>query len=103
MNAIRIRRRVDDEMLRSLPELRQFVGREVELIVFDDAPPRATPPLETMETFLGAARDGTAPTPEELTELRELAETDARFAAVLELYERGGLSAQAVVELRALG
>lgn len=37
MNAIRIRKRIDSETLH-LPELKEMIGREVEIIVLDETP-----------------------------------------------------------------
>ncbi len=37
MNAIRIRKRIDSETLH-LPELREMIGKEVEIIVLDETP-----------------------------------------------------------------
>ncbi len=45
MRTIRVRRCVDSEVL-ELPELRQFIGKEVEIVVLEGAPSRATVPLE---------------------------------------------------------
>ena len=52
---------------------------------------------KTLETFLGAALDRPDPTEEELAEARELARTDPGMAAVLELYEMGGLDVEAIL------
>ena len=96
MEPIRIRKHVDSETLH-LPELREVIGRDVEITV------RATDeePLETLETFLGGAPLGELPTGAELEELRAAAALDPALAAALRLAERGGLDIDAIVELRA--
>jgi hypothetical protein len=103
MNAIRIRKRIDAETVRHLPELEPMLGREVEMIVLDEIAEPAEEPVETMETFLGEVLHRPPPTPEELAELRELAKDDPALAALLESYENGGLNAEAIVALRARG
>ncbi len=45
MRTIRVRRCVDSETL-ELPELRQFIGKEVEIVVLEGVPSRATGPVE---------------------------------------------------------
>lgn len=43
MRAIRVRRCVESETL-ELPELREFIGKEVEIVILEDSPSRATQP-----------------------------------------------------------
>lgn len=38
MNAIRIRKRIEPEMVRHLPELKEMIGKDVEIIVLEDTP-----------------------------------------------------------------
>lgn len=69
-----------------------------------DAPPAAEKgccdPRETLETFLGDALNRPPPSPEEMTELREMAKTDPAVAAALSLSECGGLDVQAILDIR---
>ncbi len=95
MNAIRIRKHLDSETLH-LPELRELVGKTVEIIVleeaaersfkdpgcFDDLPPRK--PL----------------TPEEWEALRPHV-TKEQFEALKAIAAEGGLDLNAILELRA--
>ncbi|HYE16962.1 MAG TPA: hypothetical protein VEA69_00835 [Tepidisphaeraceae bacterium] len=48
MNAIRIRRRLDSDTLH-LPELQSMIGREVEIIVLDDARADAATSLDHID------------------------------------------------------
>lgn len=101
MNAIRIRTTIASETL-TLPELREFVGREVEIIVLEEQPEFVQ--LETEETFFGLAPP--EPTPEErernLAALRELAKADPHLAVWLELIESDGIDVDAVIRNRGL-
>lgn len=54
MNALRIRKTIDGENL-YLPELRDWAGKDVEIIILEESPPSSREPLETMGTFLGLA------------------------------------------------
>ena len=100
MNAIRIRRTIDSETL-TIPELRGLIGREVEIIVLEEAPRFVM--LETEETFLGLMPKQT---PEEraanMAELRELAKTDPKMAAFLEAVESQDYDVEAVIRARGL-
>jgi hypothetical protein len=44
MNAIRVRRRIDSDMLH-LPELKEMLGRTVEIIILEETPTADHPPL----------------------------------------------------------
>ena len=46
MNAIRIRKRVEPETVRHLPELAPMLGKDVEIIALEEAPPPASEPSE---------------------------------------------------------
>ena len=54
MNAVRIRKRVDSETLH-LPELREMMGKDVEIIVFEDksAPKDQPQDLSALEAIAG--------------------------------------------------
>lgn len=99
MNAIRIRRTIDSETL-TIPELRGLMGREVEIIVLEEAPRFEM--LETEETFLALAPP--PPTPEErkanMAALREMAKTDPASLAWLNLIESDGIDVNAVIAAR---
>ena len=101
MNAIRIRRTIDSETL-TIPELRGLIGREVEIIVLEEAPRFVM--LETEATFLGLAPP--PPTPEEraanLAALREMAKTDPTMQAWLDLIDSDGIDVDAVIRARGL-
>ena len=49
MNAIRIRKHIDSETLH-LPELREMIGKEVEIIVLEETPTAASEPSEEVLT-----------------------------------------------------
>ncbi|HEY2587206.1 MAG TPA: hypothetical protein VGI81_15780 [Tepidisphaeraceae bacterium] len=55
MNAVRIRTRVDSETLH-LPELREMIGKDVEIIVLEDKPaPKDRPQdLSALEVIAGS-------------------------------------------------
>lgn len=95
MEPIRIRKHVDSETLH-LPELREVIGRGVEITVR----PTDEEPLETLETFLGDAAHHRLPTGAELEELRAAAASDPALAAALWIAERGGPDVDAILELR---
>ncbi len=64
MNAIRIRRVVDEATARAIPELRPLVGRPVELIVLEAGSPRQERRSLTVEELLARRRsrpEGVAP------------------------------------------
>lgn len=56
--------------------------------------------METLETFLGDSLNRPPASPQEMAELRELAKADPAMAAVLSLYDRGGLDVQAILDVR---
>jgi hypothetical protein len=58
------------------------------------------PTVETLETFLGDSLNRPPPTPEEMAKMRELARIDPAMAAVLDLYDMGGLDVNAILALR---
>lgn len=100
MNAIHVRRHIDSDRLH-IPELREMMGRDVEIIIRPDAgPDDAELPLETLETFLGDALKRSPPGEEEMAQLRAIAEHDPGVAAALWLSERGGLDVDAILEMR---
>jgi hypothetical protein len=100
MNAIRVLKHIDSDHVH-IPELLEMVGQDVEITirpqaaVLDDGEP-----LETLETFLGAAAHRPPPTDEELAELRELAEHDPIVEAALWLYDNGGPDVNAILDAR---
>ena len=99
MNAIRIRRTIDSETL-TVPELRGLIGREVEIIVLEEAPRFVT--LETEATFLALAPPPPTPAEREanLAALREMAKTDPTMAAWLDLIDSDGIDVDAVIRNR---
>ena len=99
MNAIRIRRTIDSETL-TVPELRGLIGREVEIIVLEEAPRFVT--LETEATFLALAPPPPPPAEREanLAALREMAKTDPTMAAWLDLIDSDGIDVDAVIRNR---
>jgi hypothetical protein len=58
------------------------------------------PTAETLETFLGDSLNRLPPTAQEMAEMRELAKSDSAMAAVLSLYDQGGLDVDAILDLR---
>lgn len=103
MNAIHVRKHIDSDLVNLIPELREFMGQDAEIIVrADGAQDEPELPLETLETFLGDALKRTPPGEEEMAELRELAKHDPGVAAALWLSERGGLDVDAILEMRNL-
>lgn len=101
MNAIHVRKHIDSDLVNAIPELREFMGRDAEIIVSaDHGREEAELPLETLETFLGDALKRAPPGAEEMAELRELAKQDRGVAAALWLSERGGLDVDAILEVR---
>lgn len=101
MNAIHVRRHIDSDLANVIPELREMVGRDAEITIRPDARPGdAELPLETLETFLGDALKRSPPGPEEMAQLRAIAEHDPGVAAALWLSERGGLDVDAILAMR---
>jgi hypothetical protein len=99
MNAIHLRKHIGEDLVHALPELRAMIGQDVEITI---RTPWAdeSPPLETLQTFLGDALNGPPASDEEIAELRALAEHDRGVAAALWLSERGGLDVDAILEMR---
>jgi hypothetical protein len=101
MNAVRIRKQIDSEMLH-VPELRAMIGRTVDIIVLDETPPQE--PLETRETFFARLPQATPATPAEreaeLQRLKEMAKTDPKLAAFLEAVAANCLDVGAIIEGR---
>ena len=103
MNAIHVRKHIDSDLVNLIPELREFMGQDAEIIVrAEGARDEPELPLETLETFLGDALHRPPPGEEEMAELRELAKHDRGVAAALWLSERGGLDVDAILEMRNL-
>lgn len=101
MNAIHVRRHIDSDLVNAIPELREFIGQDAEIIVRTDTlQDEPELPLETLETFLGNGRHRPPPTPEEMAEIRAAAEHDPALAAALWLSEHGGLDVDAILEMR---
>ena len=100
MNAIRVLKHVDSDVVHAIPELRELLGQDVEITVRPQFSAVDDEPLETLETFLGDAAHRPPPTAEELAELRAAAEHDPAVAAALWLSERGGLDMDAILEMR---
>jgi hypothetical protein len=100
VNAIHVRRHIDSDLVNAVPELREFMGQEAEIIVRADERLEDEEPLETLETFLGDALHRPPPSPEEMEEIRAAAEHDPALAAALWLSEHGGLDVDAILEMR---
>jgi hypothetical protein len=56
--------------------------------------------METLETFLGDSLNRLPASPEEMAELRRIAETEPGVAAALFLAESGGLDVDAILAMR---
>ena len=52
MNAVRIRRRIDSEMLH-MPELRPMIGKDVEIIVLEEQPASSKGDLSLLRELAG--------------------------------------------------
>lgn len=101
MNAIHVWKHIDSELVNAIPELREFMGRDAEIIVRSDAlQDEVELPVETLETFLGDALKRSPSGDREMAELHELAKHDRGVAAALWLSERGGLDVDAILEMR---
>lgn len=61
------------------------------------------PSAETLETLLGKGLHRPASTPEEMNELRALAEKEPGLAAILSLAEEGGLDVDTILAIRNAG
>src|SRR4051812_41164169 len=99
MNAIRVRKRVDSETLH-LPELKDLVGKTVEIIILEETPAAASAPRD-LSWFMALAPKRQPPTPQEMEQLRAAAQHDKALAAALDIAERGGIDADAIAEIRA--
>lgn len=104
MNAIQIRKRIESETLH-LPELREMIGKSVQIIILEETE-RAETPLETRETFFNrrpecalSAEEGQA----EQQRLGELAKANPALAAALTIAAAGGPDVDAVIAQRARG
>lgn len=96
MNAIRIRKRIESETLH-LPELRDLVGKTVEIIVLEEA--------ATQQAFKDPGCFENLPprkplTPEEWEALRPHV-TKEQFEALKAIAAEGGPDLNAILELRA--
>jgi hypothetical protein len=101
VNAIHVRRHIDTDLANAIPELREFIGQDAEIIVRPDGPlEEGEEPLETLETFLGDALHRPPPSEEEMKELRTMAEADPFVAAALRMAERGGLDVETILAVR---
>ena len=101
MNAIHVRKHIDSDLVNVIPELREFIGQDAEIIVRPDGLEEGEEPLETLETFLGDALHRPPPSEEEMAALREAAKTNPGLAASLRMAERGGLDVDTIVNIRA--
>jgi hypothetical protein len=106
MNAIRLRKQIESETL-TLPELRRFIGKTVEIILLEEDPTQPDGPLETRGTFFGLMpaepAQGPAEREEELRQLREMARDDPKLAAFLDAAAAGAIDEEAIIRLRARG
>lgn len=100
MNAIRVLKHIDSDVVHAIPELRELLGQDVELTATPQHRQLDDEPLETLETFLGDALNRAPAGEEEMAELRALAEHDPAVAAALWLSERGGVDVDAILEMR---
>ncbi|HST58330.1 MAG TPA: hypothetical protein VLK84_06580 [Longimicrobium sp.] len=100
MNAIRVLKHIDSDLVH-IPELRAMMGQDVEITIRTRTPAAGgDEPLETLETFLGAALHRPAPSEEEMDELRSMAKTEPAIAAALRMAERGGLDVETILGIR---
>jgi len=104
MNAIQIRKRIESETLH-LPELREMIGKTVQIIILDEASGAETP-LETRETFFGLKPERSPSTEDreiDRQRLDELAKTNPALAAALTIAAAGGPDVDAIISQRARG
>lgn len=104
MNAIRVHTRIDSETLH-LPELREMIGKSVQITIREEAE-RAETPLETLQTFFGHKPERSLSTEEEEADrrrLQELAKGHPGLAAALRIAAGGGPDVDAVVSSKARG
>jgi hypothetical protein len=96
MNAIRIRKQIDSETLH-LPELKDMIGKTVEIIVLEEtAAPTPTPPVA--DCF--KALEGDVFDPRELEALRPYL-TKEQYEALGAVASQGGPDVNAVAAIRA--
>jgi hypothetical protein len=103
MNAIRVLKHIDSDIVHAIPELRELLGQDVEITARPQllAEGEVRPPLETLETFLGDAAHRPGPTAEELAALRSAAATDPVLASALAFAESTEIDVEAIVRQRA--
>jgi hypothetical protein len=101
MNAIRVLKHIDSDVVHAIPELRELLGQDVELTATPQHTRLHHEPLETLETFLGDAAHCQPLTPEELAELRAAAATDPVLASVLDFADSVEIDVDAIVRQRA--
>lgn len=101
MNTIHVWKHIDSDLVNAIPELREFMGQDVEIIARPEGMGDKDEPLETLETFLGDALHRPPAGPEEMHALREAAKHNPGLAAALRMAERGGLDADTIVNIRA--
>ncbi len=100
MNAIRVHKHIDSDLVH-IPELRAMMGQDVEITIRTrSSAAGGDEPLETLETFLGAALHRPPPSEEEMDELRSMAKTEPAIAAALRMAERGGLDVETILGIR---
>jgi hypothetical protein len=104
MNAIRVHARIESDTLH-LPELRQMIGKTVQITILEEAEP-ADSPMETSQTFFGNKPKHSLSAEEREADHRRLEEIAKRhpgMAAVLRIAEAGGPDVDAIVSQRARG
>lgn len=104
MNAIQVRKRIDSETLH-LPELREMIGRTVQIIILDETSCPESP-LETYETFFGRKPERTLSMEQgqaDRRRLEEMAKTNPALAAALTIAAEGGPDVDAIISQRARG
>jgi hypothetical protein len=104
MNAIQVRKRIESETLH-LPELREMIGRTVQIIILDEGGCVETP-LETHDTFFSHKPERSLSTEErekDQQRLDELAKTNPGLAAALTIAAAGGPDVDAIISQRARG
>lgn len=104
MNAIQVCKRIESETLH-LPELREMIGKTVQIIIREETEPAQTP-LETRETFFGRKTERSLSSEEREADwrrLEELAKEDPALSAALTIAAAGGVDVDAVISQRARG
>ena len=109
MNAIRVLKHIDSDLVDIIPELREMMGQDVEITIIPQASlieadgfrhSGEYTSAETLETLLGDALHRPPPGEEEMAELRALAETEPAVAAALRMSARGGLDVETILATR---